>query len=83
MKQFGEFFETRVEGSVVCFLRIQIFLLPTIRVCLFEIGERKRSGSVCAVGVVTLRVVCVEVVYFRSDGGRNGGDEEVRYSLGF
>ncbi len=74
--------KARAERSVVCLLRILIFLLPTIRVCLTRVRGRKWSGSVCTIGVVAWRVVRVEVVLLGFDSGRCGGDQEVRDGLG-
>lgn len=83
MERFSKFRETRAERSVICFLRILIFFLPAICVCLIRFGERKRSGSVCAIGVVALRIVRVNTVLLRLGSGRNRGDQEVGDSLSF
>ena len=83
MEDFGDFRKARAERSVVCLLGILILLLPTTHVCLTRVGGEKRSGSVCAIGVVSLGIVCVEVVLFGLDSGRNGGDEDVGDSFSF
>ena len=42
-----------------------------------------RNGSVCAVGIVALGIIRIELVLFRRDSRRAGCDEEVGNSLGF
>lgn len=69
MEHMGKVRKAHAERGMVRFLRILIFLLPTIRVCLTGVGLRKRGGSVCAIRVVTLRIICVEVVLSGLGGG--------------
>ena len=69
LEHFGKFCKARAERRIVCFLGILIFFLPAIRVCLIGVGGRKRRGSICAIGVVALRIVFVEVVPFRLNSG--------------
>ena len=76
LKGRAEICKTGKERGVVCFLRIEGVLL-SVYVGVVR-GERcEWESSVCAVGVVALGVVFVEVFYFWLGRWRGGGDEEV------
>lgn len=47
------------------------------------VGVKGRNGSVCAIGVVALWIVCVEFRFSGFESGRRGGDEQIRNGLGF
>ena len=69
MKHAGKFRKARAQRGVVYFLRILIFLMSAIRERLSRVGKRRRNGSVCAIGVVALRIICIEVFLFGLTGG--------------